>query len=314
MNLQTRAEKIVPLSNNTIQVQIGEVCCSITCSDRDVFGYLKELYSNFLSDRPADINIQLETVDELGNVNIQKLISQALMTQKGNRFVSTHLTLESEYDAVNRSLSMKVDKRLFDLTQEYKLMNRVLNAAYFTAIRGEENERKPPDMLVHACGAIRHGRVLVFTGPSGTGKTTIGRLCGDKYGQVINDEMVLVSWPAENDTPVIVQGAPVIGELDQRLNVKAPLGCIILLKQSPRTAFRRLNRLEAYTRFIRQVIWPAGLEHEEQHRLLSLTTDFGDEITRNTALYELEFNLDRQLLWKVVDELEKSLEKGVPAK
>ena len=65
-------------------------------------------------------------------------------------------------------------------------------------------------------------------------------------------------------------------------------------------------------RFIRQVISPAVMEYEDTRKLLTLTTDFGDVIARNTAFYELEFNLDRELLWKVVSEIEESIDKGDP--
>jgi hypothetical protein len=48
--------------------------------------------------------------------------------------------------------------------------------------------------------------------------------------------------------------------------------------------------------------------------MLSLATEFSDEITSHAVFYELEFNLNRELFWEVVGELEKSLEREEPAK
>ena len=314
MNLQTRVEDGMPSSNQSMRIQIGDICCSITCSDRDVFSYLKELYSDFLSDGPADINIELEIVERLSADEIRKVMPHARGLRTDNRFTTTNLTLESEYDPNTHSLSMVVEKHLLNPNMEYKLMNRIVPAVYFTAY-GVHCGVKPPAMIVHACGIARREHALIFTGPSETGKTTIAQLCGDKYGRILNDEMVLISWPDGDNHRLRVQGLPIVGGVSQRLNISAPLCCVLMLKQGKRMGLRQLDKTEAYLRFIRQVIAPAGVEMKEDKRsLLSLTTEFSNRVVRDTVFYELEFNLDREMFWGVIEELEKSLEKGVPAK
>ena len=166
-------------------------------------------------------------------------------------------------------------------------------------------------MLVHSCAILRHGRVMMFAGPCDAGKTTIARLCGDEYGQVLNDETVLVSRPQPDNGTLWVQSVPFVGEMASWSNTTAPLSCILLLKQSVRTMVRRLDRMEAYLRFMRQVISPAYIGQGERRALYALIAEFADEVTRVVPVYELEFSLDRELLWETVGELEKTLEKGV---
>ena len=151
--------------------------------------------------------------------------------------------------------------------------------------------------------------MLLFAGPSGIGKTTIARSCGDEYGQVLNDEGVLVSRPRQHDNAVMVQGIPIIGELTQRLNVIAPLRVVLLLKQSKRTSVRRLDQMEAYIRFMRQIALPAYFGQLDKRTIYSLIAEFSDEVSRTMPFYELEFTLDRESLWEVVGELEASLDK-----
>ena len=154
-------------------------------------------------------------------------------------------------------------------------------------------------MLVHSCGILRNGEVSLFAGPSETGKSTIGRLCGEDYGLPLNDEMVLLSWPHPPDRSLLVHSAPIFGELPFRLNTSASLARVLMLKQSQRTAVRRLVRKEAYLRFMYQIINPAHFRQTDKRAIFSLIAEFTDEVTKVTPFYELEFTRDRNLLWEV---------------
>jgi hypothetical protein len=166
-----------------------------------------------------------------------------------------------------------------------------------------------PAMLVHACGIFRRGQALVFTGPSEAGKTTIARLCGERDGELINDEMLLISRPTSNGNGISVQSAPIIGRFPPQRSVTTPLRCILLLKKSSKTTVRCLERVEAYLRFLRQIITPVYIGQSDVRTVLSLMAAFSDEVTGTTPVYELEFTLDGEPLWQVIAELESSLAK-----
>ena len=115
--------------------------------------------------------------------------------------------------------------------------------------------------------------------------------------------MLLISRPTPDRNEIIVQSAPIIGDLSPRRNISAPLRCILLLKQSQQTLVRNLDTMDAYLRFIRQIITPAYIGQRDRRAIYTLMAEFSAEVTRNIPIYELEFNLDRESLWQVLREL-----------
>ena len=151
--------------------------------------------------------------------------------------------------------------------------------------------------------------VILFAGPSGVGKSTIAKFCDGEYGQVLNDEAVLLHRPQHSTNTLMVEGIPIIGELPKRLNVAAPLRAVILLKQGKFTSLRRLDKMEAYLRFMRQIANPAFIGQMDKRAVYKLITDFSSEVTGAIPFYELEFTLDRTLLLEVLNELGASLDR-----
>jgi hypothetical protein len=194
---------------------------------------------------------------------------------------------------------------------EFKYMNRFLSLAYNSASKAIYGYN-PPAMLVHACGIRRSGKVMVFTGPSEAGKTTTALLCGEQHGAVINDEMLLFSRPSSANPVINVRGTPIIGGISTRRNISAPLSCILFLKKSAKTLVKRIDKTDAYLRFMRQVITPDYTGREEKRAALSLMANFSHEVTATIPIYELEFSLDGESLWRTVAELEKELDANVP--
>jgi hypothetical protein len=166
----------------------------------------------------------------------------------------------------------------------------------------------PPAMLVYSCGIIRHGKALIFAGPSESGKTTIAGLCREQDGEVLNDEIVLMSRPA-SDGGISVQSAPMVSQISPRANKSAPLSCILLIKKSNKTAIHEIPKTEAYLRFMRQIITPAYIGQSNKRAVYSLIADFSNEVTQNVPVYEFEFSLNGESLWQEIEKLEGTLRK-----
>ena len=307
MNQQVNnVEHLLSCRNQTMRVQIGDVCCAINCHDNRVSDSLRELFNNFLSDKAADISLELDGVDQLSPTELEAALFETKYIHEKNCFRTTSRIISGTYNLADHTINISGERSLVDPNLKFNLLNQLLCLWYYSACKVKYNGN-PPAFLVHACGILRHGQALVFTGPSEIGKTTIAHLCGEQYGQVLNDEMLLISRPKRNDSVLTVQGIPAIGGYQNRLNASAPLRCILLLKQSNKTTARSLDRTEAYLKFMRQIITPAHIGQRGGRAVYSLMADFSAEVTSTVPIYELEFNLDEGSLWQVVTELEEML-------
>lgn len=298
-----------PSADNTICLQLGDVCCALKCPDGEVYSRLQQLYREFETEQPPDIVIELEATDRLSPKKLETAVSNTkYIPRNGNSFRTTSKIISGQYDPVRRFIKIKGERDLANPDLKINHLNRLLSLAYYSACKLKYNNI-PPAMFVHACGILRYGQALLFTGPSGAGKTTIARLCGKQDGEVINDEMLLVSRPGQNGNGISVRSAPILGTFPPQRNVTAPLRCIFLLKKGSKTLARCLNRTEAYLRFMRQIISPACIGQKDKRTIFSMMADFSDQVTRTIPVYELEFTLDGESLWQTVEDLEGMLDK-----
>ena len=106
--------------------------------------------------------------------------------------------------------------------------------------------------LLHAAGAIRHGRAFLFSGGSGAGKTTMMRLA-PADATLLTDE---ISYVVPENGAYCSCGTPFAGELATvGENVRAPLAVVYLLAQGPEHRIDDVPRGEALTTLMRNVLF-----------------------------------------------------------
>lgn len=306
MKTLIRRSESPTLHEHALGIQIGSVCCELRCQDTEIYDKLQKVYHNYLTDEEADVTAVIELTDRMSVDKLRSVLERTRYIHKGNRFRTTSKLINGDYYPESRTIKITGERNLLDPDVEINNLNQLISAAYYSACK-TKYDMNPPAMLVHACGILRHDRVLVFTGPSEIGKTTVAQLCGEKHGEVFNDEMLLMSRPGPNGNGVTIQNAPILGDLLPGRNTAAPLSCIFLLKQNNRTSLRYLDKAEAYLRFIRQIIAPTCIGYLDKRTVYSLMADFSAEIVKAVPIYELEFNRDANALWQIANELE-----GIP--
>jgi hypothetical protein len=291
---------------NVFNLRIGGVFCAFNCHEGEDYtklAKLKRRYRLFLTGQPTDITIELEGTDRLNLADLTAALAGNEYFHEENLFKSTSQVVSGIYDLTRGYIKIIGERGMANPKLEGNHLNQLLSLAYYSACKIRYNGQ-PPAMVMHACGILRSGQALLFTGPSDAGKTTIARMCGKRDGEVINDEMLLVTRPGQNGSGVCVESAPFIGRISVWRNVKAPLRCIFMLKKSSRTGVRRIDRSEAYLKLMRQIITPAYIGQKDKRAVISQMSEFSDEVTKAVPVYELEFSLDRKSLWETVRELE----------
>lgn len=293
-------------SNHEFRIQIGDVCCSITCRDEQALDSFRQLYGHFLSDEQPSVNLEVNLVEGMSTAQVEAALPQTIFSHKDGHFVTRNSLISGDYDLDQCTMSITLEKGLISSSAGRAFMNRAIYLMYYSACKIKHNGH-PPSFLIHTCSIIRHGQALIFTGPSGTGKTTVARFCGNEHGQVINDETVLLSQPNGDNGELRVSNVPVIGEFPPQPDMSALLKCVFLLKQSQTTGIRPVNRMEAYLRFMRQIIAPAYIGQADKRAVYSLIAEFSDVVTRKVPFYELEFTLDKKPLWEALEKFENPL-------
>jgi len=289
--------------DNTLSLQIGSICCELRCNDAEILQKLRDLYHNYLSDAEPDVFVELEVTSRMSINKLSSVLTRSRYMRHGNHFRSSGRLLNGQFDVENRTVKIAGEKALIDPDNKINLLNQLISISYYSACKMKYGTN-PPAMLVHACGILRNGKIIIFAGPSNIGKTTIARLCSDRHGEVFNDEILLMSRPGTNGNGITIQNTPILGDLLPGRNTTAPLRCIFILKQNNRTTWRYLDKAEAYLRFIRQIIGPSCVGNYDKKTAYSIMADFSSEVVQSVPVYELEFNQDSDTLWRVADELE----------
>lgn len=107
-------------------------------------------------------------------------------------------------------------------------------------------------MLFHSSALEMGGRAILFTAPSGTGKSTHARLWREFFGskvRTINDDKPLLSF---RNKEIRVYGTPYGGKEGLQQNISSKVSAIFILQQSNRNRAERMGRKEAYPPLLNQ--------------------------------------------------------------
>ncbi len=103
------------------------------------------------------------------------------------------------------------------------------------------------DGFVFHCSYIDHGgKAILFTAPSGTGKSTQAELWNRYRGaEIINGDRAAVRLV---DGKLIAEGIPFAGSSEYCKNRSLPIAAIVYLGQAPTTTIRKMRGYEAFSK------------------------------------------------------------------
>lgn len=111
-------------------------------------------------------------------------------------------------------------------------------------------------LVMHGSAISYEGKGIVFSAPSGTGKSTHAGLWKQHYGERvlrINDDKPAIRF--EEGVP-IVYGTPWSGKTATNANDSAPLKAIVFLKQAPENRIQPLSVADALEHIYRETVRP----------------------------------------------------------
>ncbi|MBQ6705985.1 MAG: hypothetical protein IJN07_00545 [Clostridia bacterium] len=111
--------------------------------------------------------------------------------------------------------------------------------------------------VLHGSAIAYRGEGVIFSAPSGTGKSTHTTFWKECFGDeviFVNDDKPALHFP-ENDRP-IVYGNPWSGKTDLNTNIAVPLKAIVFLERGEENAIRQLDFTESMFHISEELVRP----------------------------------------------------------
>lgn len=152
-------------------------------------------------------------------------------------------------------------------------------------------------LVVHASAVCYKDYCVVFTAPSGTGKTTHAQLWEKYLGAVvINDDHPAIKLI--NNKPV-VYGTPWAGSTYKYKNTHAPLKAIVILEKAPFNSIRKLNSDEIINHLLPRCFLPYY-----DKELMKKAMDLFESMISKVPVYLLKCRPDQEAVNVAVKEIE----------
>ena len=160
----------------------------------------------------------------------------------GTRYIGS--VAESWEAAYMQVLKDEPENRV--LIKREQLSEKISANAVLTALGAEHLVARANGFIFHSSYIRVGGKAVLFTAPSGTGKSTQADLWNRLRGAPIcNGDRSVVRW---KDGVAYACGIPFAGSSKFCENITLPLGAIVYLKQGPSTTIRRLRGAESFRR------------------------------------------------------------------
>lgn len=135
-------------------------------------------------------------------------------------------------------------------------------------------------MLLHSSVVLHQGYAVLFSAPSGVGKSTHAELWQQRFGaELLNGDRCVIE---QTDNGFIAHGSPYSGSSEVCKRKSAPIKGIFLLRQAPENRVEPMNAADAFRRLFPLTV--VNLWNPEQVQTL---TDLIASLTTKLPVYDL---------------------------
>lgn len=214
-------------------------------------------------------NIEQYEIDNLENINhkIKVNITNNITHPKGNIIGNSNPFIIMNKD--KKIIFYKDDKDVKILIEhDYQFNNVIINLNkkiikdlveteyILSGVMFLELSMYKGYLPIHATALKINNELVLFSGPSGIGKSTHRSLWLETYKDVliINDDKPILDFSDPNN--IYVLGSPFSGEHKINFNTKGPLKAIVLLKQGLNNDIKVLDKNKIIPELIRNILRP----------------------------------------------------------
>lgn len=153
--------------------------------------------------------------------------------------------------------------------------------------------------FVFHCSYIdRGGKAILFTAPSGTGKSTQAELWAQHRGtEIINGDRAAIRLA---DGALLAEGIPFAGSSQYCKNRSLPIEAIVYLGQAPKTSIRKLRGYEAFAK-----IWEGVSVNTWDKEDLELVSAVVQKVAERIPIYHLPCTPDLSAVTALEEALKK---------
>jgi hypothetical protein len=259
----------------SLTIEIGRVPVCVNTNDLEFFCMLETRYAGFVrASGTAEIVFDVEIVPAgTGNPD-----ADVEVTQQNGRWKMTRGDFRAEWEPASRRGWIRQSANPYSI-------DSVLRIAH-TLVLARRN-----GFLLHAASAIRNGKVFLFAGVSGAGKTTISRLAPADV-ILLTDE---ISYVRKQGDGYMAFGTPFTGELARAgKNVSAPVEALYLLAKGPENRMEPILPAEAVPSLLANTLFFA---REEEFVRAAFHSAF--EFVSRTPVLRLTFVPDSRV-WELI--------------
>ncbi|MBQ9761556.1 MAG: hypothetical protein IJV82_00580 [Oscillospiraceae bacterium] len=146
--------------------------------------------------------------------------------------------------------------------------------------------------FLHAASILHQGKAILFTAPSGVGKSTQAALwCENRGAKLLNGDRAVVRGG-------VVCGVPLCGSSHVAENMTAPIEAIVYLTQAPENKLTRLTGAKAF-----QKIWEGCSLETWEREDMALGVEAVSRIVNTVPVYHLACTPDLRAVELLENEL-----------
>ena len=246
------------------------------------------------TEEAVDMQYDLQIVDKLPELE-GKCVSERVdlkVYQKGsleNRRMN-FMGMEESYGQYE-----EISKNHIKMYLKRKFMHMINVDTVFVSLFSMEKRMIMKDAMVLHCSVLKvEDGVILFSGPSGIGKSTQARLWEKNRGaRVINGDRTLLKV---EDDQWMALGWPICGSSEICYNEKYPVKAIVFLGQAKENQGRRLRYIDAIRSLISQITVNGW-----NPQFVEKTWNLVEELAAKIPVLEYECNMEDEAVFVLED-------------